>query len=159
MLQLYSPIVSQRLLEPDFSIPFQTITFTVGIVGYLWINLWRIYKIDGEKTKRSWCINNYHHNLYLPILSSVIYTSSLSICKYSFRLYYIINNEKIGIKGFAFRLRHQPIWSYQSTRNPWLQCYSIIFAVQIPKGQRTASKETALDQARIDIPDYPAGGR
>lgn len=46
VLQLYSPIISERLLEPDFSIPFQTITFTVGIVGYLWINLWRIYKID-----------------------------------------------------------------------------------------------------------------
>ncbi len=34
-----------RLLEPDFSIPFHTITFVVAIIGYLWIGIWRaIYK-------------------------------------------------------------------------------------------------------------------
>jgi len=52
MYHLYSKIISQRLLEPDFSIPFQTITWTIGIIGYLWINLWRIHKFKHKKTKK-----------------------------------------------------------------------------------------------------------
>jgi hypothetical protein len=52
MYHLYSKIISERLLEPDFSIPFQTITWTIGIIGYLWINLWRIYKFKHKKTKK-----------------------------------------------------------------------------------------------------------
>ena len=40
--------VSIRYLEPDFSISFHTITFTVGIIGYLYINLWRITKSESQ---------------------------------------------------------------------------------------------------------------
>lgn len=32
-----------KLLEPDFSIPFKTITFTLAIIGYLWISLWKAF--------------------------------------------------------------------------------------------------------------------
>lgn len=32
-----------RLLEPDFSIPFKTITFTLAIIGYLWISMWKAF--------------------------------------------------------------------------------------------------------------------
>jgi len=42
---LYSNIVSIRLLEPDFSIPFHVITFTTGIIGYLWLTLIRLHRV------------------------------------------------------------------------------------------------------------------
>lgn len=38
-----------RLLEPDFSIPFKTITFTLVIIGYLWIALWRAFYAQNQQ--------------------------------------------------------------------------------------------------------------
>lgn len=38
-----------RLLEPDFSIPFKTITFTLVIIGYLWISLWRAFYAQNQQ--------------------------------------------------------------------------------------------------------------
>lgn len=42
--RLNSAGASLKLLEPDFSLPFKVITFTFAIIGYLWVNLWRIHK-------------------------------------------------------------------------------------------------------------------
>ncbi len=46
--RLNSALASLKLLEPDFSLPFKVITFTFAIIGYLWVNLWRIHKTSLE---------------------------------------------------------------------------------------------------------------
>lgn len=39
----FSNNVIDRLPEPDFSLPFHVITFTMAIAGYFWVSLWRSY--------------------------------------------------------------------------------------------------------------------
>jgi hypothetical protein len=38
-----------RLLEPDFSIPFKTLTFFTAIFAYLWIAVWRAFFTQQEQ--------------------------------------------------------------------------------------------------------------
>lgn len=49
----YTENVIDRLPEPDFSLPFHIITFTMAIAGYFWVSLWRHYVnvVDGEYDK------------------------------------------------------------------------------------------------------------
>lgn len=35
--------MTDRLPEPDFSLPFKVITFTMAIMGYFWVTLWRTF--------------------------------------------------------------------------------------------------------------------
>jgi hypothetical protein len=36
-------IYAEKLIEPDFSIPFHGTTFTIAIFGYLWLSFWRTF--------------------------------------------------------------------------------------------------------------------
>lgn len=49
----FSENVIDRLPEPDFSLPFHVITFTMAIAGYFWVSLWRSYlKVMDHKYKK-----------------------------------------------------------------------------------------------------------
>ena len=39
----YARPVAIRRPDPDFSLPFQVMTFTMAAIGYLWLAVWRAY--------------------------------------------------------------------------------------------------------------------
>lgn len=39
----FTDSMTDRLPEPDFSLPFKVITFTMAIMGYFWVTLWRTF--------------------------------------------------------------------------------------------------------------------
>lgn len=46
--KIYSGPVVIRRPDPDFSLPFQVMTFTMAAVGYLWLAVWRAYLSQSE---------------------------------------------------------------------------------------------------------------
>ena len=41
--KIYPPPIVIKIPEPDFSIPFHVMTFTMAAVGYLWLTVWRTF--------------------------------------------------------------------------------------------------------------------